>query len=103
MTIITVAMASTMSATMVPPSSSMNPVSSTTISGVRNSTYTAPVMMPATRIATGTPGNTMLSASATLTEAKMSGNVGPPRNPLLNPTLSSASLATAITSSRATP
>ena len=60
-------------------------------------------MMPATKIATGTPGTTMLSASATLTEAKMSGNVGPPRNPLLNPTLSRASLPTAITSSSAMP
>ena len=36
-TIITVAMASTMSAIIVAPSSSMNPVSSTTMSGVRNS------------------------------------------------------------------
>ena len=60
-------------------------------------------MMPATKIATGTPGKARLSASATEVEAKMSGNVGPPRNPLRNPTASRASLPTAITSSTAMP
>ena len=55
-------------------------------------------MIPPMITFTLTPGRSWPIASATQTEAKIAGNVGPPRKPLLNATASSASLTTAIAS-----
>ena len=73
------------------------------MNGALNRTVRKPAMTPPMRTRTGRPGTSRLMASATQTEAKIAGKVGPPRKPLLNATASSASLTMAITNSSTGP
>lgn len=75
---------------------SMTAVNRMTINGALNITNRRPAMTPPMMMSTRTPGSRRLTARSTHTAAKIAGKVGPPRNPLLKATASSASFTSAI-------